>query len=189
VRTKRTDISGEVLFGSRRFTINLLGMDVMRHTCSYVTLDYPAGKAVFGFAGSYQPEGGRPVWSAPMTSKGGLVTVRVGDGRSTWSAIVDTGSSGCVEISEIDAGRGGNRYAQRSAAVPVFRVGVGIPNSPAATTTRATRIDSLDHLGPRLLRVPTLIVPDNSKIGSGLFRPFRVTLDFRRSVLWLEGAH
>lgn len=183
VRTTQSEIPRQgFLGGGRRFLINVLGMDAMRRMCSFVTLDYPGAKAVFGFRDAFKPVAGRKSWRTPMVEKGGLPHVRVGDGRSKWMAVVDTGSSSCVEVGRDIAERGGLR---RETDWPrIFRMGVGTTNSTAAVPVAGIR--SLELLGPRLLNVPAVLVPDSAKIGSGLLRQFRVTLDFRRSALWLE---
>ena len=170
--------------GPRRFVINVLGMDVMRRMCSFVTLDYPGARAIFGFRDMFKPDAGLKSWRTPLMVKGGLVYVRVGDGRSKWMALVDTGSSSCVEVGRDIAERGGLR--QGVALPQIFRVGVGTSNSNAAVPVAGIR--SLELLGPTLLNVPAVLVPDSPKIGSGLLRRFRVTLDFRRSLLWLESS-
>ena len=188
VRTKRTDISGRGSVGERRFAINVLGMDMLRRMCSYVTLDYPAAKVVFGFREVFQPRAGDKTWRAPMETRSGLPLVRVGDGRSEWRAVVDTGSSCCAEISNDVAQFCGRELLEGAERSPVVRVGVGVPRPGGGAGISATHVRSLELLGPRLLNVPALLVPDCSKIGSGLLRPFRATLDFKRSVLWLEDA-
>jgi hypothetical protein len=186
VRTNRSGVSGEWSVGERRFSINVLGLDVLRRMCSYVTLDYPAKKVVFGFGGPFRPCGVGRAWNVPMAIKDGLLQVRVGDGRTDWPAVVDTGSTSCLEIS--------NRVAQKCAPdlladaerSSIVRVGVGLQKPDAGGGIAVGHVRSLEHLGPRLLNVPALLVPDFSKVGTGLFRRFRVTLDFQRSRLWLE---
>jgi len=182
VRTTESEISRRGLVGGRRFLINVLGMDAMRRMCSFVTFDYPGAKAVFGFRDAFKPAPGPKSWRTPMMAKDGLFYVRVGDGRSKWLAVVDTGSSSCVEVGSDIAERGGLR--QGTELPRIYRIGVGASNSNAAVAVAGIR--SLELLGPPLLNVPAVLVPDSAKIGSGLLRQFRATLDFRRSVLWLE---
>lgn len=184
VRTTQSEMSRPGFVGGRRFVINVLGLDVMRRMCSFVTLDYPEARVIFGFRDGFNPDAGRKSWRTPMVVKDGLLYVRVGDGRSKWMAVVDTGSSFCVEVGRDIAERGGLR--QGTALPQIFRIGVGASKSSAAVAVAGIR--SLELLGPPLLNVPAVLVPDSAKIGSGLFRQFRVTLDFRRSVLWLESS-
>lgn len=184
VRTTQSEISRPGFVGGRRFEINVLGMDVMRRMCSYVTLDYPGAKVTFGFRNAFKPDAGRRSWRAPMVVKDGLAYVRLGDGRSEWMAVVDTGTSSCVEVGPEIAARGG--LPQGTALPRIFRIGVGASNSSAAVPVAGIR--SLELLGPPLLNVPAVLVPDSAKVGSGLLRRFRVTLDFRRSVLWMESS-
>lgn len=188
VRTNQSEISAPWFIGSQRFAINVLGMDVLRRMCSYVTLDYPAKKVVFGFRNMFQPVAGDKAWRAPLETKDRLSYVRVGDGRREWRAVVDTGSTCCLEINHKTAESCARELVQRAEATPVVRVGVGTQRSASDGGAGTAHVRSLELLGPRLLNVPALLVPDCSKIGSGLLRPFRVTLDFRRSALWLEGS-
>ncbi|MCE9520389.1 MAG: retroviral-like aspartic protease family protein [Verrucomicrobia bacterium] len=186
VRTSRSEIAGEWLIGRRRFSVNVLGMDVLMRMCSYVTLDYPAAKVIFGFHQMFQPGAGRKSWSVPMEIKGGIPFVRVGDGHNEWQAVIDTGASTCAEIGAETTERFG--LSGVNAPSSLIRMGVGSSKKAGAAGLGTIQINSLELLGPRILKVPALLVPDWSKIGSGLFRPFRVTLDFKRSLFWLESA-
>lgn len=186
VRTSRSEIAGEWLIGKRRFNINVLGMDLLMRMCSHVTLDYPGAKVIFGFRGLFEPDPVRRSWSAPMFIRNGLPHVKVGDGENEWQAVIDTGASSFAEISTDTAKQFG--LSGGSTPSPIVRVGVGIPKKQKSAALGQVQIQSLEHLGPKLLKVPVLLVPDCSKIGSGLFRPFRVTLDFKRSLFWLEST-
>jgi hypothetical protein len=75
---------------------------------------------------------------------------------------------------------------ERARPVDTFRAGLGAPPKGEPSQFGMVSLPRLDSLGPGMLNIPTLIVPQRSKIGSTILRPFRVTFDFRRSLLWLE---
>lgn len=186
VRTSRSRVPGPSLLEGGGLAVNVIGMDVLRRMCSHVTLDYPRARVTFGFRRHFEPDPARRAWHVPMVFREGLPQVRVGEGGRSWWAIVDTGCAGAVEIDWATVERLGLRA--EAAPASLRRVGVGSSNHAAGRPAGIVRLESLEMLGPRLLRVPALVVHDSSKIGSGLFGPFRVTLDFRRSRLWLESS-
>lgn len=183
VRTGKSAMVGPWPLDRRSFAINILGMDVIRQMCSYLTLDYPHGRVVFGLKEDFSPPTGALAWSAPLEFRDGLPHVKISDGKTEWWALVDTGASTKAEMNAEFAERlGFRKNASRSNTA---RIGVGAPGKEAAQTLHQVRVRELTRLGPRLLNVDMLIVPDRSKIGA-ILRPFRVTLDFKRSLLWLE---
>ncbi len=183
VRTGKSEMVGPWSLDRRPFTINILGMDVMRNMCSYLTLDFPHSRVVFGLKDEFKPSTGAKTWSAPLEFREGLPHVKIGDGKNEWWALVDTGASTMAEMNaEMAAQLGFLKNASRS---NMARIGVGAPVKDANQAIRQVRVPELMKLGPRLLNVNMLIVPDRSKIGA-ILRPFRVTFDFKRSLLWLE---
>ncbi len=183
VRTGKSEMVGPWPMDRRAFAINILGMDVIRHMCSYLTLDYPRGRVIFGLKEEFKPSSGLKAWSTPMELRDGLPHVKISDGKAEWWALVDTGASTMAEMNaEMAAQLGFQKNATRSNTA---RIGVGAPAQKGLQPIRQVRVRELMKLGPRLLNVDMLIVPDRSKIGA-ILRPFCVTLDFKRSLLWLE---
>ncbi len=183
VRTGKSEMVGPWPLDRQAFAINILGMDVMRQMCSYLTLDYPRGRVIFGLKEEFKPGTSLKTWSTPLEFREGLPHVKISDGNTDWWALVDTGASTLAEMNaELAAKNGFQKNASRSNTA---RIGVGAPGMAADQTLRQVRVPELKKLGPRLLNVDMLIVPDRSKIGA-ILRPFRVTFDFKRSLLWLE---
>lgn len=183
VRTGKSEIVGPWPLDRRSFSINILGMDVMRQMCSYLTLDYPHSRVEFGLKQELTPPTGSLVWSIPLKFSDGLPYVKLSDGKAEWWALVDTGASTKAEINAEMADQFG--FRKNASRSNMARIGVGAPGKDANQTLHQVRVPELMQLGPRLLNVDMLIVPDRSKIGA-ILRPFRVTFDFKRSLLWLE---
>jgi predicted aspartyl protease len=183
VRTGKSEMVGPWPLDRRPFAINILGMNAMRHMCSYLTLDYPRGRVVFGLKEDFKPGTGLKTWSAPLEFREGLPHVKISDGKAEWWALVDSGASTLAEMNAEKAAQLG--FQNNSSRSGTARIGVGAPGKDANQTLRQVRVRELTRLGPRLLNVDMLIVPDRSKIGA-ILRPFRVTFDFNRSLLWLE---
>jgi hypothetical protein len=80
------------------------------------------------------------------------------------------------------------KLLDRARPSEVFRFGLGAPVKDEPVHFGTVVLPKLESLGPRMANLPTLIVPRQSKLGCALLEPFRVTLDFRRGVLWLEDA-
>ena len=180
VRTVRNEVEGG---GTRRHRValNILGLDVIRMMCSWVTIDYPRGVVQFGFRSSFKPSASLN-WSTPITWNGRLPYLRPGNGENRWSAMLDTGASTMLEFSEADARRLG--LDRQVSKVTVARVGIG--DSGFAPEFQRLILPRLTGLGPEIRRPDALIVEDRSKIGTGLLQRFRTTIDFRRNLLWLE---
>ncbi len=183
VRTGKSEMVGPWPLDRRPFAINILGMNAMRHMCSYLTLDYPRGRVVFGLKEDFTPRTGPMVWSVPLDFRDGLPYVKISDGQAEWWALVDTGASTMAEMNSDMAARLG--FQKNASLSNTARIGVGAPGKNDNQRLHQVRVRELLKLGPRLLNVDMLIVPDRPKIGA-ILRPFRVTLDFKRSLLWLE---
>lgn len=163
---------------------DVFGMDAIRHSCSYLTLDFPAQRVVFGIGRRFTAPSGKRVWSAPLVMRDGLPHVKLQTGGKTWTALVDSGFNGLIEMDRTTAER--LHVLDKARPSDAFRVGIGAPVRGEKSHYGMITLPQLGSLGPRMTNIATLIVPDRSKIGCGLLRPFRVTLDFRRGLLWLE---
>lgn len=171
-------------FEHHNIGFNVLGMDLVTHTCRYLTLDYAAQQVTFGIGQTFPRPAGRRVWSAPLSFREGIPYVTLHSDHQKWSTMVDTGYNGLVEIDKGTATR--LDLLGQSVASRVTRVGVGSPSAGEKTELRVVMLPGFESLGPQMINIPASIVPDRSKIGTGLLRPFRVTLDFKRRLLWLE---
>lgn len=183
VRTHETSVR---LGGWKKQVMNLdlIGMSVILQSCNYLTLDYPANRVVFGIGREFRPPNRGKSWKAPLILRDGLPYVRLHTEGKTWEALVDSGFNGLLDMDKPTAERLG--LLERARPVDTFRAGLGAPAKGETSQLGMVSLSRLDSLGPRMVNIPALIVPQRSKIGCSMLRPFRVTLDFRRSLLWLE---
>ncbi len=182
IRTHQSVTGGA--FRRRALALNIWGMALVLKSCSFLTLDYPAGTVTFGFESGFHPRKGSRVWQAPMRIRGGMPYVTLEHGGARWESLVDSGANGTLEIPRPVAERTG---LMRNARMVVGeRVGVGTSGAGSAVPLVKAYVPALKGLGPTLHEVPAYVVDAGPKIGSGLLRLFRVTLDFRRNVIWLE---
>ena len=171
-------------FEHHNIGFNVLGMDLLTHACRYLTLDYAARQVTFGIGQTFPKPAGQRAWSAPLSFREGIPYVTLHADGQKWTAMVDTGYNGLVEIDKKTATR--LDLLGDSVTSRVTRVGVGSSTDGRESDLRAVMLPGFESLGPQMINIPAAIVPDRSKIGTGLLRPFRVTLDFKRRLLWLE---
>jgi hypothetical protein len=164
----------------------VIGMNAVLRSCNYLTFDFPAERVIFGAGGTFAPRAGKGVWKAPLLIREGRPFVQLQTNKRKWLALIDTGFNGLLDMDKATAQRLG--LLQKAKPADAYRFGVGAPVEGEPSHYGMVSLPQLDSLGPRMLNVPTLIVPElsRSKIGCALLRPFRVTLDFRRGLLWLE---
>lgn len=170
----------------REISLDLIGMNALSRSCRYLTLDFPAGRIVLGAATRFTPPSGKGVWKAPLIIRNGLPYVKLHTEGSSWLALVDSGFNGLIDMDKATAQRLG--LLKKARPTNAFRVGLGAPVEGEASQFGVVSLPQLDSLGPRMVNIPTLIVPQRSKLGCALLRPFRVTLDFDRGLLWLEDS-
>ena len=181
IRTRRTRLGGDALFGSKRIPLDLIGMNFLRAHFDWVTLDMRHGFAEFG-SGAFQPKRSAALWQAPLVFQAGLPLVRVSAGERSWLALVDTAAAAMAEVDQATAASLGPSAASGEARM---RGGIGTGHDASARVP-VVILPEIAGLGPELKRVEALLVNDTPKIGMGLLRHFRVTLDFQRAVLWLQ---
>ena len=176
-RENRADSNG-------RWTFDILGMDALHGMCSYVTLDYPQREAVFGFHKPFvAPPSGLSSFGTLEVQKN-APTVLVESGEKSWRAVLDTGASMPVVVDLLTAMELG--WAGRFAASNRTIAGLGDPGPAGQTRLVHVTDTTLRCLGSQFKAADVLIVPDSSKIGSGLLQYFKTTLDFTRNRVWLE---
>jgi predicted aspartyl protease len=182
IRTRRTRIGGDALFGSKRIPLDLIGMNFLRAHFDWVTLDLRHGFVELGSGGAFQPRRSAGLWQVPLIFQGGLPFVRVGSGGRSWLALVDTAAAAAAEVDRSTAAALGLAPVSGQTRP---RGGIGGPRGGQASVP-VVILPELAGLGPELTGVEALLVNDTPKIGTGLLRHFRVTLDLRSSALWLQ---
>jgi hypothetical protein len=181
VRSHQSRLEGGAVFGSKRVSLDVIGMDFLRKHFRWVTVDVRRGFVALGISGNFQPEVGAECWSVPVSLSQGLPFVNVTTRGVTWSALFDTGASAMAEVDVRTAQRTG--VAAYAGNGDTLRGGIG---TGSAGRVQVSQLPDVSGFGPVFSPVECLIVQDMPKIGMGLMRHFRVTLDFSRSVVWLQ---
>ncbi len=160
--------------------INLLGCPVFLGF-AFVTFDYPAGEFVFSAGTAFKPSlGARAV---PFRVEDQLVYVPLRIGRRVIEAVVDTGAKDEIFLSTTTVRSLG--IQARAANGGYYRAaGLGGETSGRQFSLPLAFLDGIP------LRDVTVDTADSdawaARIGSDLLERWRVTFDFRRSVLWFE---
>jgi hypothetical protein len=183
VRTHETRVRLS-LWNNHDISVDLIGMNAILRSCRFLTLDFPAKRVVFGIGEDFDPPSRKAAWKAPLLLQNGLPYVQLQTDGQSWTALVDSGFNGLLDMDKATAQR--LRLLEKARPTDAFRIGLGAPAKGEATQFGVVSLSKLDSLGPHMVNIPTLIVPKRSKIGCALLRPFRVTLDFTRGLLWLE---
>ncbi len=164
---------------------NLLGFDLLRRHCRYVTLDFPGRTVEFAFAGRFQPQSGRHAAWAPFTIRQGTPFITLGSGKQRWQAIVDTGSFNGIEISREVAERlGVADQGQPVEGLILMSVGGTVTSDHAGL--RTVRLADLSLFGETWRGAPVDISPGPPRVGSFFLRDYRVTFDFQTGRIWME---
>ena len=175
------------LWDNRDISVDLIGMNAILKSCRYLTLDFPAKRVVFGIDRNFDPPSLDAAWNAPLLMQNGLPYVQLHTDGQSWTALVDSGFNGLLDMDKATAER--LRLLEKARPTNAFRIGLGAPAKGEASQFGFVSLSKLDSLGPRMVNIPTLIVPKRSKIGCVMLRPFRVTFDFTRGLLWLESSN
>jgi predicted aspartyl protease len=173
----------------QQIPVNLFGMALPLRACSYLTVDYPRGRAIFGFQKTYIPRSGGRVWNVPLIMRDGTPHVTLSYGGVKWEALVDTGTTAGLTITPQIAKRCGVMSSLTKTDVPVL--GVGITNDARGPRVQRVTLPQLQGLGPELRDLTVNVASYSPRIGSRLLSRYRMTLDFQRQCLWLEeqGSH
>lgn len=166
---------------------DLLGMNAILRTCSYLSLDFPAQRVVFGIGERFTPRTGKGAWKTPLIVRDELPYVQFHTNGGSWTALVDTGFNGTLEIDRASAER--LHLLDQVRPTDAFRAGLGKPVAGEPVHYGLVSLAELKSLGPHMVNIPMLVVPAGPKLGSALLHPFRVTLDFQRKLLWLENPN
>ena len=168
-------------------SMDLLGFDLARQWCRYITIDYPAHKMTFGFKADFkQPVEGSRAWKMPLILEEGMPHVVLESRGIRWLSLVDTGSAFGVEI---DEGLAAELDVLRNAK-PVdpgmVNTSIGGMADVKEAGIKLAMLKKLDGLGPTHPDAEIAISPGGARVGSFFFKDYRVTMDLKRQVLWLE---
>lgn len=174
-------------FMRERVSMDLLGFDVLRQWCRFVTIDYPQARMTFGFKQDFKPPKlAANVWREPLILKNGLPEVVLESRGVRWLALLDTGSAFGVEVNESIAAELGVLRHARPVESGMINASIGGMADVEDTGVKLARVRQIDGLGPALHDVEIAISPGGPRVGSFLLKDYRVTLDLKRQVLWLE---
>lgn len=182
IRTHRS-LTGGGLW-REQISLNVWGMALLHQACSYLTLDHKQEQITFGFENAYRPQAGNDVWKVPIKFRNGLPYVQVGNDHAKWDALLDTGANSPLEITA-DVARRANLLAS-TRTLPGRRFGVGMVDGETLNTLQSVTVPRLFGLGLVMKEVPAFLAKDEPKVGSGMLAHYRVTIDFRKKLLWLE---
>lgn len=181
VRSGHTRLSGGALMGSRRVSLNIASVSSLRAACSWIAFDYPRRRVEFGFQKPFRPPTNGTA-GIPLRFRDGLPYVRLSASGVSWDALLDTGCTTELEVSATEAEHLSMKELQDYSEV--IRAGIGI--RPADSRFKVKQLAEINGLGSEIGMAHAVVVNDVPKIGSGLLRRFRVTVDFESSTLWLE---
>jgi hypothetical protein len=165
--------------------VNLLGVQTISRTCSWMQLDYRGRKVTFGLRGLYPEVVGPKAWSVPLGLHRGVATVELSSGGHSWETIVDTGSSFGIEVTADIAKTLG--VLDGSQLVRQDRlVGIGGFVDVKKSQIRSAVLPEIQGLGVPMRNWEIAINPHLNLCGTYFLSNFRVTFDFARRRLHLE---
>ena len=169
--------------------LNILGM-IPLSSFAFMTIDYPAHQVVFSPQQDFHPPTGSNFFAVPLIrGEHGAEHVAIDlPGGCETTALVDTGDYDVLYLDRETIRRAGLESAMIGAETNrVSRVsGVG----EQIHEVTALRVDSfgLGEREFRKMRASTDQVGVGNRLGSRFLRWFKVTFDFKRRLLWLEGS-
>ena len=167
------------------FPESLLGFDLAHENCTYLTLDYPRNRAVFGFGQNYTARPGARTSKTPFIVKKGVPFITVKSGGVSWEALVDSGSFNGIEINEEIAARLKlQNQGQKIEGLYLLSIGGTVTSSEA--NMRTVKLKDLNVFSGTYRDAEVDISPGIPRIGSFFLKDYRVTFDFKRKLLWLE---
>lgn len=168
-------------------SMDLLGFDMVRQWCRYVTIDYPAHKLTLGFKEDFQPpKPGPRAWAMPLIMEGGLPNVVLEAKGIRWLSLVDTGSAFGVEIDESLAAELDLMKSAKLVDPGLVNTAIGGMKEATDAGVKIAKLKKLDGLGPTHKDAEIAISPGGARVGSFFFQDYKLTMDLRRQVLWLE---
>ncbi len=170
----------------QNYDISVLGFNLARKYCSFLTLDYPRGYVDFGFGDTFRGATSRHVARSPLQYIHGVPAARVTAGKVSWDAVVDSGSSFGVEIDQALAKKLGHATGGQAVVGNYVMVGVGGAVTPQQAGVRILNLPQLRMLGSTFKNAQVDVMPGPARIGSYFLKDYRITFDFRRQLIWLE---
>lgn len=168
-------------------SMDLLGFDMVRQWCRYVTIDYPAHKLTFGFKEDFHPpKPGPRAWSMPLIMEGGLPNVVLESRGIRWLSLVDTGSAFGVEIDESLAAELDLLKSAKLVDPGLLNTAIGGMAEATDAGVKIATLKKLEGLGPTHRDAEIAISPGGARVGSYFFKDYKLTMDLRRQLLWLE---
>jgi hypothetical protein len=187
VRLHRNETRTLGPFLKERIGMDLLGFDLARQWCKFVTVDYPANKLTFGFNADFkQPPKGPGVWKIPLIFEGGLPHIVLEANGVKWLALVDTGSAFGVEIDESLAAELDLLKSAKPVQSGLINTAIGGMSDAFEAGVRIVNVDQLYGLGPTHRNAEIAISGGGARVGSFFFRDYRTTFDLKNQTLWLE---
>ncbi|MBX7212299.1 MAG: retropepsin-like domain-containing protein [Verrucomicrobiaceae bacterium] len=187
VRTSHNETRWMGPLMKEKVSMDLLGFDMVRQWCRYVTLDYPAHKMTFGFKADFKPPPPGPrVWKMPLIMEGGLPNVILESGGIRWLSLVDTGSAFGVEIDESLAAELDVLRTARPVDPGMVNTAIGGMSDVNKAGVKLAMLKKLEGLGPSHQDAEIAISPGGARVGSFFFKDYRLTMDLMRQVFWLE---
>lgn len=182
IRQHGTTGSAGAVLGNSKMLFNVLGMDAFLGLCSWVALDYRTHRLDLAFSGSYRPRTASTAWRRPLIIREGVPWLRLRSQSEEWWSLLDTGAGSMTDITpEVASSLG-------LTVVPgAVRAGIGSARSGLEVgEVGLTVLPLLEGAGPDLHDVSAVVGLPPAKLGSGLLRQFKVTLDFSNPSIWIE---
>ena len=183
VRVHKTEMRMVGSLLKESLPVNLLGISPLSSFASYLTIDYPGNHVEVGTTEPFTPRAGSQ--AIPLVFVNRLPYVRLSSGNVSWLALLDSGSSFGLEVSRDIA----EKLRLLESSVPVaddFQFGIGGKVDVQKADIRVAAMTNLDGLGERIPKAAVAIRPDRSLIGSYFLRHYRLTIDFKRQLLYLD---
>lgn len=169
-----------------KVSMDLLGFDLVRQWCRYVTVDYLAHKLTLGFKEDFKRPSGPRVWKIPLVMEGGMPNIVLESGGIRWLSLVDTGSAFGVEIDESLAAELDVLKTARPVDPGMVNTAIGGMSDVNKAGIKLAMLKKLQGLGPEHLGAEIAISPGGARVGSFFFKDYRLTMDLKRQLLWLE---
>ncbi len=170
-----------------RIGMDLLGFDLPRQWCRFVTVDYPANRLTFGFKENFKsPAKGKGVWKIPLIIESGLPHVVLEANGIRWLALVDTGSAFGVEIDETLAAELDVLKVATPVQPGLINTAIGGMSDASEAGVKISSLKRLNGLGPPHTDAEIAITGGGARVGSFFFQDYRTTFDLKNQTLWLE---
>ncbi len=169
-----------------RVKMDLIGFDLARQWCRYVTIDYPRHRLTFGFEEEFKPRAGPRVWKIPLVMMGGMPHIVLESRGVRWLALVDTGSAFGVDIDESLAAELGVLKGAKPVPPGSVNTAIGGMKDVKDSGVKLAALKELEGLGATHKNAEVAISPGGPRVGSYFFQHYKVTIDLTRQTLWLE---